>query len=350
MGILNIAPATRAGAHLLWQFYGPPRSGKTLTALRVARGIVGAQGKIGVLDTEAGRARLYADKVPGGFVVGELTPPFTPARYLDAYKEFLGYGVDILVTDSFSHCWEGTGGVLEMADTAEAAGKKGLLKWLEPKRDYKKLVNFLLSTRMHMILCSRAKQPIVEELIGGRKVLVTQPWEPIQDKRLKYEMTIVVPMLLDGTYDTDPARPKVPGDLADLFRGDLLTEETGAAIAEWVDGGRPADRALELLRKEAFERASAGTVPFTRWWNSTGVKPRRQALGPDIDNLVSIAHAADDERKREHKARKDAQRAADDDELLENPFSSRPSADTPVHPLTLSSIGGARPRRRARAA
>src|SRR6478735_6791181 len=74
MGILNIAPAERAGAHLLIQLYGPPRSGKTYTALRIARGMVGPKGKIGVLDTESGRARLYSDKVPGGFVVGELPP------------------------------------------------------------------------------------------------------------------------------------------------------------------------------------------------------------------------------------------------------------------------------------
>src|SRR5207253_9680215 len=75
MGILNIAPAERAGAHLLIQLYGPPRSGKTYTALRIAPGMGGPRGKIGVLDTESGRARLYSDKVPGGFVVGELTPP-----------------------------------------------------------------------------------------------------------------------------------------------------------------------------------------------------------------------------------------------------------------------------------
>src|ERR1700745_1006111 len=78
MGILNIAPAERAGAHLLIQLYGPPRSGKTYTALRIARGMAGPQGRIRMLDTESGRARLYSDKVPGGFVVGELTPPYTP--------------------------------------------------------------------------------------------------------------------------------------------------------------------------------------------------------------------------------------------------------------------------------
>jgi hypothetical protein len=101
MGILNIAPAERAGAHLLIQLYGPPRSGKTYTALRIARGMVGPKGQIGVLDTESGRARLYSDKVPGGFVVGELTPPYTPRRYLEAIEEFLAYGVDILVSIPF---------------------------------------------------------------------------------------------------------------------------------------------------------------------------------------------------------------------------------------------------------
>src|SRR5436189_5603766 len=86
MGILNIAPAERAGAHLLIQLYGPARRRKTYTARRIARGMVGPKGKIGVLDTESGRARLYSDKVPGGFVVDELTPPqathLTPARPL----------------------------------------------------------------------------------------------------------------------------------------------------------------------------------------------------------------------------------------------------------------------------
>ena len=325
MGILNIAPAERAGAHLLIQLYGPPRSGKTYTALRIARGMVGEKGRIGMLDTESGRARLYSDKVPGGFVVGELTPPYTPRRYLEAIEEFLHYGVDILVVDSFSHCWEGPGGVLEMADQAEENGRKGLLKWLAPKRDYKKLISFLLSTRLHMVLCSRAKQPIIETLVDGEKAVVTLPWEPIQDRRLKYEMTLVVPMTLDGGYETDPDRLKVPGDLAHLFRGELLDETTGAAIAEWVTGGKPVDHARELLRKAAFEAAGAGTQAFTKWWNSAAMRPRRKALRPDIDNLASIARAADDEIGRERQAEAEVRHRRADTALLDDPFGNRPA-------------------------
>jgi hypothetical protein len=325
--ILNIAPATRAGAHLLIQLYGGPRSGKTRTALRLARGMVGSHGRIGVLDTESGRARLHADKISGGFVVGELTPPFTPLRYLEAIEEFVRYGIDILVIDSLSHCWEGQGGVLEMADGAERAGRRGLLKWLQPKRDYKKLVNFLLSTRLHLILCSRAKQPIEERVIeidgAPKRTLITAPWEPIQDKRLKYEMTIVLPMTLDGEYETDPTRLKAPDDLAHLFAGELLTEATGAAIAKWVNGGHPVDHALELFRREAFEIASSGTAPFTKWWSSAQVKRRRAMLRRDFDNLASVARAADAEAEHEREAQEEARRRQIDEITLDAPFGAR---------------------------
>jgi hypothetical protein len=255
---------------------------------------------------------------------GELTPPYTPRRYLEAIEEFLAYGVDILVVDSFSHCWEGPGGVLEMADQAEESGKKGLSKWLHPKRDYKKLVSFLLSTRMHMILCSRAKQPLLETTVDGEKTLVTQPWEPIQDKRLKYEMTIVVPMTLDGAYETDPTRLKVPGDLAHLFQGELLDEGTGAAIAEWVAGGKPVDHALELLRRAAYDAAASGTEVFIKWWNSASVRGRRKGLRPDLDNLTSIARVADEENARERQAEEAARQQQRDQELLDDPFGKLP--------------------------
>src|SRR5437764_8079659 len=69
MGILNIAPAERAGAHLLIQLYGPPRSGKTYTALRIARGMVGPDGGIRsheiIRACSAYRAKALGIKCPG---------------------------------------------------------------------------------------------------------------------------------------------------------------------------------------------------------------------------------------------------------------------------------------------
>jgi hypothetical protein len=161
-------------------------------------------------------------------------------------------------------------------------------------------------------------------MVDGEKTLLTQPWEPIQDKRLKYEMTIVVPMTLDGEYETEASRLKVPADLAHLFRGELLDEGTGAAIAEWVNGGKPVDHALELLRRAAFDAASGGTESFTKWWNAAPVRGRRKALRPDLDNLASIARAADDEVARERQAEEAARQQQRDRERLEDPFGKLP--------------------------
>jgi hypothetical protein len=218
------------------------------------------------------------------------------------------------------------------------------LKWLGPKRDYKKLISFLLSTRMHMILCSRAKQPLVEAIVDGQKTLLSQPWEPIQDKRLKYEMTIVVPMTLDGGYETDSNRLKAPGDLADLFQGELLDERTGAAIVEWVKGGKPVDHALELFRRAAFDAASGGTELFTKWWNAPSFRGRRKALRPDLDNLGSIARAADQEMARERRAEEAARQQQVDQALLEDPFGKPASAGNGSidRPVAVKSLGDGR--------
>lgn len=313
MGIISIEPASRKGAHLLIQLFGGPRSGKTLTALKIARGLVGPKGRIGVLDTESGRARLYSDKIEGGFFAGELTPPYTPERYRQAIEEFIGYGVDILVIDSFSHIWEGPGGVLEQADAAEKAGAKGLLKWLKPKVEYRKTLRFLLSTRLHVILCSRGKQP-VEEFTNdrGRKEYRTLPWEPIQDKYLKYEMTVVLPMTQDGRYETDPARLKAPGDIAHLFTGELLNEATGRAIGEWVGGERVINHAHELLRKRAADAAAEGKATLQELWAALSKEDRAIVAG-DMDNLKSAAIAADQEREELGRHAKDADRSGLDD-------------------------------------
>ena len=76
----------------------------------------------------------------------------------------------------------------------------------------------------------------------------------------------------------------------------------------------------------AFEAAAAGTQAFTKWWNSAPVRPRRRALRPDIDNLASIARAADEELARERQAEAVARQQQTDEGLLQNPFHHQPAA------------------------
>lgn len=292
MGILNIRKASRDGARLLLQLYGGSQSGKTESALIVARGLVGPTGKIVVVDTEAGRARLYADKIPGGFEVGDLTPPFSPERYRLALQEVIQYGADAIVIDSFSHAWEGEGGVLDMADKGNQTN--GMAKWIKPKGEYRRLINTLLYTPAHVILCSRGKFPLIDDPRNSSKKIEGHV-VPVQDKSLRYEMTIVLPMLKNGVFSTDRDYAKWPSALDHLFAsGRPVTYETGQKIAEWLGGVRQVDHDLQRLMHEADEAALRGVEAYRAFWGRLA-KDQQQALLPGHDDRKSRAVAADRE-------------------------------------------------------
>jgi len=113
MSILNIKPAERSGSRVVIGISGQSGSGKTLTALKMARGMVDKPEEIGFLDSENGRGRLYSGELDGPFMHADLYAPFSPARYRQAIEEFQEAGVRVLVIDSGSHEWEGEGGCID---------------------------------------------------------------------------------------------------------------------------------------------------------------------------------------------------------------------------------------------
>lgn len=296
--IVTFGRAVRKGSHVIIGLYGESGSGKTYSAILLGRGLAGPTGKLALLDTETGRGLIYA-KVAGGYDYAELTPPFTPERYSEAVKAAEAAGYDVLVIDSASHEWEGLGGILE---TADASNKQGLVKWAAPKARHKKFVQTLLSTRMHLVLCLRAKEKMVQARnpATGKEEIVSQGFVSVQDKRFIYETTVQLFMRGNGKRGTY-AVEKCPEDLLGAFpEGARVSVQTGQAIAEWVAGGAPIDHAVEALKREAEEAAAGGTEAFRAWWASDAVKPRRAALRDALPNLQSIAAEADAERERQH--------------------------------------------------
>src|SRR4051812_17444901 len=108
---LQLQQASRKHAKIKMALQGPSGSDKTYGALLTAFGLCNDWSKIAVIDTENHSSELYAHL--GKYQVLHLDAPFTPERYVEAIKVCEKAGIDVIICDSISHEWFGTGGILE---------------------------------------------------------------------------------------------------------------------------------------------------------------------------------------------------------------------------------------------
>ena len=258
----SFRPAVRERTSLLIGIAGASGSGKTYSALEIATGLAGPGGKIAVIDTEAGRALHYADLF--AFDHGDMMPPFGPGAYAEAIKAADGAGYDVIIVDSFSHEYEGEGGVLEWADRLAEQGVKTPGNWKEPKTAHKRMVGKLLQCRAHLIFCLRADEKMLMEQVplldkdgtpkigrNGKPIVAThvvaadrpveERWQPICEKRFPYELTVSLLML--------PSKPGVPLPLklqrqhrAAFPEGERAGRRSGEVLRMWATGASADDK------------------------------------------------------------------------------------------------------------
>lgn len=302
MSVINIRKAKRAGARLVIALAGTSGSGKTRTALELAFGMVnGDASKIGCLDTENKRGSLYADvlKNEAGevqqFFIGDLEPPFTPQRYSDAIKAFQDHGVEVLVIDSVTHEYEGTGGILEMREPLPGQqGKRDNIA----KAEHKKFMNTLLQSNMHIIACVRAREKVVIEKQAGKTVYIPQGVQPIQEKNFMFESTVSLMM-----WDSGKSQQilKCPEELMSILGREkgYLTPEDGLALRNWVNGAEPIDPAVEAAKSALKMVCEQGMDALVANWKKLPA-PIRKAISADgkcPEEYKLSAQAYDDARK-----------------------------------------------------
>lgn len=233
-------PAVRENVPLLIGLAGGTGSGKTYSAMQLAKGIAGTK-KFAVIDTENGRAKHYADLFQ--FDVADLHAPFRPATYADAIQAADAAGYPVVVVDSMSHEWYGDGGCLDWHDELMGGDqKKNLSAWIEPKKAHKRMVTRLLQMRAHVILCFRAEPKVEAVRENGQTRIVPKPsltgldgWIPIAEKNLPYELT--ASFLLMADQPGVPRPIKLQEQHRDLVRLDgPLGEGAGKRLAEWAAG------------------------------------------------------------------------------------------------------------------
>ena len=247
--MITFRKAVRENISLIIGLAGPSGGGKTMTALRLAKGLAGNK-PFAVIDTEAGRAKHYAGTFT--FDHADLAPPFRPSAYAEAIKAADMAKYPVIIVDSCSHEHAGEGGLLdwheqELDRMAKDDWKKrescNMAAWIKPKMDHKQFVSKLLQVRAHLILCFRAEQKIeMKRGQDGRMELVPKTiasgfsdWIPICEKNMLYELTASFLLTPDA-----PGKPK-PIKLQQQMREfiDLnapIDESVGRKMGEWAKG------------------------------------------------------------------------------------------------------------------
>lgn len=235
---MNFQPVKRENVPLLIGVAGGTGSGKTYSAMLLARGLANGS-PFAFVDTENGRGKHYADLFPE-MRYDAIGAPFRPSKYADAIEAGAA-DHPVVVVDSMSHEWAGDGGCLDWHDEiAKGDPKKNLMAWIEPKKQHKRMVTRLLQVGAHVILCFRA-EPKVE--VGPGNTIIPKPsitgldgWIPISEKMLPYELTASFLLMADT-----PGVPR-PIKLQEQHRGMVpldqpLSEDVGRRLAEWAAGG-----------------------------------------------------------------------------------------------------------------
>ncbi|MEW5724151.1 MAG: ATP-binding protein [Thermodesulfobacteriota bacterium] len=275
---------------------GPSGSGKTFSALRICAGL---EGRTAMIDTENGSGELYADRFC--YMVAPLEPPYTPQRYMELIRMAQEEGFDNLIIDSLSHAWAGAGGILDIKDKVGKAKHNSFDAWRDVTPQHNALVDAILQTPLHVLVCMRAKTAY--ELVkddNGKVKPVKIGLAPVQRDGLEYEFTLVADMSVDEHVAA------VTKDRTQLFDGKCLvpTEEMGRQLLGWLNSG--ADplpgpltavqrrRLLAEVQRAGLEAAEVKAIIQSRF-NVASSKELNEAQGAElVAYLETLPHAGDE--------------------------------------------------------
>lgn len=229
--------AERRQAKLRIGIFGSSGSGKTMSALKLARGLATGWDKIAVIDTENGSADLYSHL--GNYNVLTLKAPFNPEKYIEAISYCEQQEMEVIIIDSITHEWAGEGGILDESDRLGKTAKNAFTIWGQLTPRHNRFISKILFANAIVIACGRSKQDYVLNEIekNGRKVNVPEKvgLKAITREGFDYEMTTSFD--LDITHFAVSTKDRT-GLFQDKAPG-IIDEEYGKRLAEWNSNGAP---------------------------------------------------------------------------------------------------------------
>jgi hypothetical protein len=254
-------PAIRVQTPLIIGLAGPTKSGKTMSAHRLAVGLANG-GVIAMLNAEGARGHQYADKFK--YVACDIQPPFSPERYTEALAAVKELNPAVLIIDSISHMHDGPGGMLEYHDSEldRMAGTDDWKKrdrfnftaWIKPKAAENQFIYAMLGLKCPVVLCFRAKEKL--KIVPG-KPPVDLGWQPIGSDRVAFEtiFTLVLPPHCKGVPDLAISEMREPFDTM-IQEGKQLDEQLGKRLAQWASGAKESATPAPAFKAEPSNEGS----------------------------------------------------------------------------------------------
>lgn len=252
----TLRKAARQKAKLRIGLSGSAGSGKTYSALLIAKGLSGGSlEKVAIIDTENGSADLYSHL--GEYSVLTLQAPYTPERYTQALSECEASGAEVIIIDSVTHEWDGKGGILESNELLGQTKFKGnnWAAWSVSTPRHQKFIEAITTSKCHIITTARSKTDTIQT---EDKKIKKVGLKEIQREGYEYELTVNFTIDRDGHYAaTSKDRTGIFIDL-DPF---VISEKTGETLKEWAEKGIEPIKPPELPKKDPIAEAK-GKVMF----------------------------------------------------------------------------------------
>ena len=219
---MQLQKSQRSQVKIKMALQGPSGSGKTMSAILIAQGLTNNNlTKVALIDSENGSGSLYAHL--GDYNVLNLETPHSPERYIEAIEVCEKAGMEVIVIDSISHCWD------FLIDYHASLQGNSFTNWNKITPRQKAFVDKILQSNAHIICTMRVKQDYVLSEKNGKMVPEKVGLKAIQRDEISYEFTIV--------FDIDNKHYAVSSkDRTLLFEGKpqfVITAHTGKKILDW---------------------------------------------------------------------------------------------------------------------
>lgn len=294
---MSFKKATKKEVKLTMGISGPAGAGKTLSALRIARGLVGPHGKIALIDTEGAKANAYADVIENGYDIAQFESPFELDKLEDTLDEAVEAGYQVIVIDSLSHFYMGEGGILQQVeDESVRNGGNGMKAWAVVTPKINRFLERLKAMPVHVIVTLRSKTSYEVSRNDKGKVSVQKlGLAPIwKGDSIDFEMDHMLKMTTDHRAIVDKTR--LIGLTDKIF--DKPDEKLGKQIKEYLTGGIVSPIEPEpTVADESAEEPAEKIAPKQQLLSQ--LEDLAQATGRDIAEWFPKIAAAHNKEKIE---------------------------------------------------